>query len=221
MPDASSGAQADRWARAQARLDRLPRPEGRGDALSRWSRRLVMSALVVLVVSAVLLALPALPGGAGLLDHRVPRSRAVAGGVVSLLGVAVEVTGAVLGLVAGAWANSSAAPPLAALDRRQRRRLRQHVLDDAPLDDRRLALARHVAVQLRDGYPAYVWGIGGTLVVAGQGLQRPTVWALVLTGCALAGYPLGLVHQQRASRRAATFLRLHRLPAGHRGWSTG
>lgn len=197
-----------RWAAAQSVLDAAPDETALGRLrrfrLLTWS--LVLG--VVLLVPAIV-ALVVVTASDAFLPATEPSDGWVVAGLVCqgagllvLAGYGVIAWRA--GVFRGAWSQ-----PAAVLDRRQRRALLAQVRGRAPVDARRLPLARSAAERLVLQRHLVLLFVGLALQQVGRALSSPSTLQLVLTAVTVLVFLVGAVLLLRDAHRAEEFLRAH------------
>jgi hypothetical protein len=197
----------ERWARADSILAKNPTPSA--EQQMRRMRRslwLVVVALTLLGLSLGLLV--------GLLGHHRPNPHDVPTWQ-GVLGIVIEAGAFLLvlaGLVAQRRANGGRVRwnlPTAVLRRAQIRELLAQIRGRAPLDPRRLGLARDLASRLVNQRGTIVLVVGIVLLNVGQTVAFPTWWRITLTGGFLVLFGVGVGFQVRDARLAKEFLDRH------------
>ena len=204
----------DTWARALARLDRLPPepPEARDRRLVLQRRQWVL-AVGLFVATVVLWAAVAVVDGGLMGPREVPRWRTVARYVVLVVGLAA--------VLVGTWMQARSVKHLHVGDRPmdwltgpERRALLRSARTGTPLDRQQLRMARHVAagrltMEMTPAYvPGYLFALGGHLIPDPHPLWYATLVLLLIAATAW------LSHLRRDARRLQRFLDEHPDPTG-------
>jgi hypothetical protein len=132
--------------------------------------------------------------------------------VVSGAGLLLEIAGLVLSWRSGMFRGAFRQPGMV-LTRRQQRELAAQVRGRAPVDRRRLPLARDLARRVIGQRRFLVFLSGVAVLQVGQAISAPASWRVWSSAGLLVLYLVGGVLGFRDARRARAFLDQHPEPA--------